>query len=223
MQRLVSWLLSFRVDEVKRFLFIFYLVGLIGFLMPFSHSLFLWLTRWALLFNVLLLVRFYGDGFTARHGLVYVVIMLAGFAVEMVGVNTGLVFGSYVYGPALGLKLWGTPLMIGLNWLMLTFCWSAVLQSFRIPIFVKVFLAALGMLFYDVLLEPSAPLLDMWVWHNDAIPLQNYVAWFGIALFFQALVHGMRMVRFHPLARVVLLSQMLFFFGLWIAQIIGLS
>ena len=41
------------------------------------------------------------------------VAFVVGMGVELLGVNYGLIFGQYVYGNNLGVKLGGVPLLIG--------------------------------------------------------------------------------------------------------------
>jgi putative membrane protein len=45
----------------------------------------------------------------------------AGLLSEMIGVNTGYLFGSYHYGDVFGEKLFGVPFLIGLNWFCIVF------------------------------------------------------------------------------------------------------
>ena len=49
---------------------------------------------------------------------------------EILGVNYGLIFGKYDYGDNLGLKLLGVPLLIGLNWVVLTFICGSISNHF---------------------------------------------------------------------------------------------
>ena len=46
---------------------------------------------------------------------------MAGFLIEALGVNTGIIFGHYSYGKGLGLKIFNTPVIIGINWLFLSY------------------------------------------------------------------------------------------------------
>jgi uncharacterized membrane protein len=46
-----------------------------------------------------------------------------GYAVEVLGVHTGVPFGSYAYSSTLGPRLFGAPPLIGLAWTMLA--WPA--------------------------------------------------------------------------------------------------
>ena len=45
-------------------------------------------------------------------------IYLGTFLLEVAGVATGAVFGSYRYTPALGALVWGVPPVIGWNWVL---------------------------------------------------------------------------------------------------------
>lgn len=113
-------------------------------------------------------------------GLVY----LLGFFVEVVGVNTGLIFGEYEYGKSLGLKIWDTPLIIGVNWVMVTFTAGLLVNEFfqKIDLWVKILIGSLLMVFLDILIEPVAPKLDFWAWKGGEIPIQNYFAWWITSL-----------------------------------------
>ena len=40
---------------------------------------------------------------------------------EILGVNYGLIFGDYIYLDNLGYKVFGVPVIIGVNWIILTY------------------------------------------------------------------------------------------------------
>ena len=62
--------------------------------------------------------------------LVFVFSFLIGFITELIGVNTGFLFGDYVYGKILGIKFFNVPILIGLNWFTIVF--SAYVISAKI-------------------------------------------------------------------------------------------
>ena len=102
---------------------------------------------------------------------------IATFSAEVLGVHTGAVFGNYHYGEVLGTSWLGVPLVIAVNWSVVTLgavC-AAGLLSRRPWVLVPVATALAVLL--DVLLEPVAMALGYWHWENDTIPLQNYLAW----------------------------------------------
>lgn len=162
---------------------IYYLVGIVGLSFPGSRELFITLMPLSLLMSFGLLLV-YHRGWSPVHVVVIVLIALAGYLVEVAGVLTGEVFGEYSYGRALGFMLFDTPLMIGINWIMLVYCFHTLLEDYSWAWPVKVLAGASLMVIYDVIMEPVAIGLDMWSWGGGAIPLQNYVAWFIISLVF---------------------------------------
>jgi bisanhydrobacterioruberin hydratase len=126
-------------------------------------------------------------------------------------VHTGIIFGHYTYGESLGVKVLDTPLIIGLNWLFLVYSTASVFEYFIIRPFIKIGLASLTMLFYDLILEPLAPALNMWYWHTDSVPVRNYVAWFLIAAMFHYLLRLFGVNTKNHMAPVILMIQFVFF------------
>lgn len=51
---------------------------------------------------------------------------LVGFAVEWIGIHTGLLFGDYSYGENLGIKFLDVPFVIGFNWGLVTISAAAL-------------------------------------------------------------------------------------------------
>lgn len=106
-------------------------------------------------------------------------IALIGFFLEVLGVKTELIFGSYYYGRTLGLKAFSVPLLIGANWAILLYC-TAQISQLKNQILNALFGAFL-MVFLDFFIEQIASRFDFWYWKNGIIPLQNYIAWFIIS------------------------------------------
>ncbi len=106
----------------------------------------------------------------------------ATFALEAIGVATGLVFGTYGYGDVLGLKLLGVPLVIGFNWAVIVFgLASGIERILPRATYLQPLLTGLGALAFDALMEPVAIRLGYWTWADAAVPPRNYAAWFLIA------------------------------------------
>ncbi|MEX2369383.1 MAG: carotenoid biosynthesis protein [Bacteroidales bacterium] len=161
-------------------LVIFYSVGVAGMIIPQTRELFKAMVPLNLLLNVLLLLIYHGR-LDLRFAWKVLLIYSAGFVVEIAGVNTGLVFGSYTYGPTLGPTLFHTPLIIGVNWLMLVYSSLVITSRFIEQRYFRVIVAAVLMVVYDFALEPAAIELDMWDW-GGAVSMQNYIAWLMISL-----------------------------------------
>ena len=105
--------------------------------------------------------------------------------VEILGVNYGLIFGDYVYLDNLGFKILGVPVLIGANWIILTFI-TGSLSSYLIKNnYLAVLFGAILMILLDLIIEPVAPLLGFWIFDLPSVPLQNYIGWFVIGLITQ--------------------------------------
>ena len=100
-----------------------------------------------------------------------------GFITEALGVNFGLIFGNYVYGENLGFKIFGVPLMICINWTLLTVATADVARTFSKNLIIASLLGALLMTSLDLILEVSAPRFDFWEFEDGVVPLQNYIGW----------------------------------------------
>ena len=109
-------------------------------------------------------------------------IFIIGMVSEILGVNYGLIFGDYVYLDNLGVKILGVPVLIGLNWIILT-CITGSLSSLIFKNkYISVLLGAIFMILVDLLMEPVAPLLGFWIFDLPTVPLQNYIGWFAVGI-----------------------------------------
>ena len=117
--------------------------------------------------------------------LIIIISFLVGMITEILGVQYGWIFGNYQYGNQLGTKVFGVPLLIGVNWSVLTLITGAITQMFYSNIIMRIILAVALMIFLDLLMEPLAPVLDFWVFDEKEAPLQNYLGWGLVALFLQ--------------------------------------
>ena len=196
--------------EVKRFVLLFYAIGLIGFILPFSREIFSAITPFAMLLGIYLLAVYHTD-YNRKAMIAFSIIFLLGFSVEAIGVNTGAVFGSYTYLGAMGIKVWGTPLIIGLNWLFLSYTATSILDEAKLPAWTVYFLAPLLMVAYDFFLEKTAPVLDMWYWDGDTVPFRNYVAWYLIGFLCVAILKMFGVNTQNILSKLLYFVQFLFF------------
>lgn len=174
--------------KVLYVLIIFYMVGIFGLSYDPTKFYIEQLTPYTLLMNIILLIG-YHKPWTGKHIVLYLFIAITGFLIEAAGVYTGLIFGYYQYQHTLGIRLLDTPLIIGINWLMLIYFSYHLTASLKINGWLRVVAGALIMVTYDLILEPVAIRMNMWNWSGEAIPFQNYAAWFIISLGFLSLLH----------------------------------
>jgi uncharacterized membrane protein len=189
---------------------LYYLVGIVGLSIEKTQSLFQALVPFTLLFSLYFLWLFHENA-DLRIYLTGLAIYLAGYLVESAGVNTGAIFGNYVYGKTLGIKLWNTPLMIGVNWLLLIYsCW-ALTGLFTGNRWLRYFAGSALMVIYDIALEPVAIRLDMWNWYGEAVPLQNYAGWFITSLILFIFLDRNRKNIKNKIAPSLFIIQFMFF------------
>lgn len=188
---------------------LWYSAGITGYLIPEVKPWFQQLTPVGMVLAAFLLM-FFQEPKNLKSALVFTSIILLTFFAEMVGVNSQRLFGHYIYGPALGIQLWNTPIVIGLNWLVLVYCFSALLKGVNRHWYYPLLGAAL-MTAFDVVMEPVANATGMWTWERGTIPLKNYLDWFLLsALLFLAL----RLFKIdcnNRFAGLILLMQAVFF------------
>jgi putative membrane protein len=139
-------------------------------------------------------------------------IFLIGMIAEILGVNFGIIFGEYEYLDNLGIKIFGVPIIIGVQWILLTF----ITGSFSAYIFKKskikaVFFGAILMVLLDILIEPVAPDMGFWVFNSLKAPVQNYIAWFVIGIPVQILFHNGIDKKEQTFSFHLLIIQFLFF------------
>lgn len=190
---------------------LFYVVGIIGFSLPITHALFIKLTPLILVLSLIFLV-YYNKSPKRKNLIVFLLFVSASsFLVEMAGVNTGALFGHYTYGGGLGLKIAETPLLIGLNWALLVYMTAAIFSRKLQNIVYQIIFPAALMVVYDVVMEQTAPKMDMWNWSGDVIPLQNYAMWGLLAAVFHALRYFLNIQISNKMALPLLVVQALFF------------
>ncbi|WP_017729969.1 carotenoid biosynthesis protein [Nafulsella turpanensis] len=187
-----------------------YLAGIVGLILPVSRTLFQSLTPVNLLLSAGILFSFHRQ-WNSAFILFAVVCYLLGFFSEVVGVATGLLFGSYTYGPVLGFQLWEVPLIIGLNWLMLIYSTGTICANLPLSKFLKALFASGLMVLLDFFIEPVAMALNFWQWENEQIPVQNFIAWFVISFILHLLFFLLPFPKGNPAAKILYLCQLVFF------------
>lgn len=159
-----------------------HLTGLIGLFSSWK-TVFLWLTPMSIVLSCFLVFTSH-KSFTPRFFILSIALFLLGFLVEVAGVMTGTIFGSYHYGQTLGISFMNVPLVMGLNWLVLIYCTGSMLNNFKLNSIVKSICGATILVLLDLLIEQVAIRNDFWHWENREIPLQNYIAWWVISFVF---------------------------------------
>ncbi len=199
---------------------VMYLAGLLGLWFEPTRQIFEMATPFNLLTSIILLLlaqRKYSSSFWVFVSITF----LVGFFIEVIGVKTEAIFGTYEYGKTLGFKVLEVPLMIGINWIMVTFITNYFVSTYfsffiftsKVTLFIKSALSAFLMVFLDYLIEPVAVIHDFWSWQGDSIPLQNYIGWFLVSLPLCMLFQYSKFEKINKFAYFLFLAQLLFFGG----------
>jgi bisanhydrobacterioruberin hydratase len=130
-------------------------------------------------------VALFGYLETSRAALSLLALAAFGYAIEAIGVITGLPYGSFYYGAALGDKLLGlVPYLLPISYAPLVI--GAVAASWNgrsgsnHRLFI-VFRSALLLVLMDGVLDPGAAFLGFWIWPAGGayygVPASNYAGW----------------------------------------------
>jgi putative membrane protein len=116
-----------------------------------------------------------------RATLSLLAISILAYAIEAIGVTTGLPYGTFYYGDALGPRLVGiVPYLLPLSYAPLVVGAVAVAWGTRLRL-LHVVHATLLLVWIDAVLDPGAASLGFWVWPQGGVyygvPLSNYAGW----------------------------------------------
>jgi len=164
-------------------LLLFHIIGYILFVQDAENARLTYMNIW-----LCGLVVFFSEKLEPRALIPLIIIFSGGFLAELSGVHTGVLFGEYKYGEALGVPLYGIPIVMGMNWYATVVTSSSVAIRLTRNKWLQAFLAAVLCTGLDILIEPVAIKYDFWAWGGGNIPIQNYVTWFGFSFVF-ALVY----------------------------------
>jgi putative membrane protein len=160
-----------------------YSVGVVGHIIPGAKPLMIFLTPFTLLLTGSVTLYFSFQKGNTKLVMWGLIVYIVTFSLEVIGVKTGYIFGSYYYGNVLGLQFFDVPLIIGFNWVVIILGAIGIASRIHKSAFQIALLTGTFAVLFDLMLEPVAINLGYWKWQQGFIPLQNYYAWFGIAFF----------------------------------------
>ena len=190
-------------------LIVLYTVGIVGFCIPELKETMLPISGTILYLTTTGVVLSSRD--ILKNLLFLFIAFCIGFSAEVIGVKTGILFGDYSYGTNLGYKFSGVPIVIGLLWGVLAVGSASCVAQFPILKKQAPFVAALLMLGVDYIMEPVAIASDFWSWNGAAVPIWNYICWFGIAWILQIILKRGLFLESNKVFNLVFLLITLFF------------
>jgi bisanhydrobacterioruberin hydratase len=128
--------------------------------------------------STIALFRYLGPG---RATLSLLALSLFAYAIESFGVATGLPYGRFYYGEALGPTIAGlVPLLLPLSYTPLVIGAVAAAWGSRSRL-LHIIQATLLLVWMDAVLDPGAASLGFWVWPEGGpyygVPPSNYAGW----------------------------------------------
>jgi putative membrane protein len=195
------------------FLILVYVSGSIGFVV--NPSFFSPFTPYTLLLTCFVFL-IHNPIVDKKFIVAFFSIAFCGFIIEIIGVKTGLIFGKYAYGNALGYKLLNVPLIISINWAMLICAGIIVVSRIFANKIIVLFVAAILVTSIDVLIEQVAPKLDFWQFEGRLPGLQNYLSWIGVAFFSSYFFYPTIIKGKFIASLTILILQIIFFTSLFI-------
>jgi len=179
-----------RTQRTIFFLTCVYIVGILGICAEVSRDQILLFTPLNLLFTTGMYL-WSNEGLERQLFKASAIVALIGYFIEVAGVKTGVLFGSYYYGATLGPQVLEVPPTMALNWVLLSLSSFGIFFSWDINKYLKMALAAGLMVGLDYFIEPVAMGLDFWQWEGGVVPFKNYVMWFFTAYIIQFILYKM--------------------------------
>jgi putative membrane protein len=161
---------------------------------------------------------------------------LFAIVIESIGVQTGWPYGRFFYEESIGEKILGiVPWTVPFAWVPLVLGSYTFVSIFTKKLYSKIFFSALFLVAVDLVLDPGAYALRMWIWIDGGqyygVPLVNFLGWLLSGTIGTAIItmfHNQETVRPQPLVYSSLFltlsfwSSVAFFKQLYIPFVFGL-
>ncbi|WP_411894372.1 carotenoid biosynthesis protein [Winogradskyella sp. A2] len=197
-------------------IWLFSISGITGILSPEYSDWFLSMTPLNLLLTFIILL-FNVEKYNLKLLIAVAIPFFLGFITEALGVNYGLIYGDYAYGENLGYKIIGVPIIICVNWALLTMATADIAQLVTKNMVIAALIGAILMTGLDFIIEVSAPRFDFWEFENGNVPLQNYIGWLCTAFIAQLgyqyyKIKTNKLISLHVFISIVVFFTMFLFF-----------
>ena len=171
--------MSFIKKYTIHLLLIFHVIGMALFIYLQEAPSISYLT--ILLSAVLVLIN---EPKSNRSILLFLTIFLLGYVIELIGIQTGWLFGDYSYQPAMGPLFMSTPIIIGATWYAVVVGAANIARKIKASIIGRSLLAGLFAAFLDFFIEKVAIAYGLWNWELGFVPFYNYLCWFIFSVLF---------------------------------------
>jgi bisanhydrobacterioruberin hydratase len=137
--------------------------------------------------------------------------ILSLFLIEVLGINTGELFGTYLYGNTLPTKLAEVSIIIPFNRAMLILAAYGSISKLIKNRYLRALISSIIIALLDILIQTVATKLGYWYWETSHIPLQNYVGVFFVSLIFSSILAIMKIHARATVFKIFLITQFMFY------------
>ncbi len=195
------------------FLWVVHISALIGIALC-QADFFLPKSPFTLMYILILCIAFI-PVLTRRTWLLFSLFFMTGYVAEWIGVHTGFLFGDYYYGKNFGPKIDEIPILIGVNWAVLTTISHIIIHKITSNLYLKAVLGASLMVLLDFFLEQICDFAGFWHFEGGA-GWFNYVCWWIIAFILHLLAGKFKLQGDFKTALHIYSVQLIFTAALWI-------
>ena len=108
------------------------------------------------------------------------------YLLEILGANTGIVYGEFVYSSLWQPALLGTPIIMAFVWATLVVESLFIVRQVYMRPFVQIITASIFLVMLDLVIDPGAIHLGLWNWVNGGpwygVPYSNYIGWLVLGI-----------------------------------------
>jgi len=196
--------------KILSFLRSWFLIGILGFAIPVTHSIFRHIIPFTILLMTIIIMAYHRP-LNLRFIQITLLLALLGFGIEVAGIKTGLIFGHYKYGSVLGPRIAEVPIIMGINWVLMVYGGVAIASRTGMSILPGSLVSAIIITVSDFIIEKFAILTGMWTWVDGAPPLRNYSGWFIASLLLSLLYYNTVKSKIRKVAIYIYIYQIVLF------------
>lgn len=141
----------------------------------------------------------------------FMLVFALGLTIEIIGVKTGMIFGTYKYGETFGFRFMEVPVVIGMNWAALCFASSSLANRIEMSTVKKALLLSLIPVSIDYFIEQLCEKLNFWYWQDSHVPIQNFISWYIFTFIFSLILIPLFKNNRNKFAPYFLFIQFIFF------------
>jgi uncharacterized membrane protein len=187
-----------------------HIVWIVGYSLPVTTDLFKALSPLLFAISAIVLFSFhrqFNRSFFRFIAIAFIILIISAIVLS----QTGFVYNSFGFGPAIGIQLFGVPLIYPLFWINIIYSAGSITRRLQVVRFMKVVIATMMVLIMDLTIEPVAAKLEFWQWQNPGIPFLENIVTTSIAFIILLIFHLSRFRKTNMIAPVFYITTLLFF------------